>query len=407
VTRLRALKRAVRLRTRLVDARNWLLLRRHDWHVNRRWRGEAKRFLVVRHAGKSPGFYDVILHWVEEHVPEIRGLFELRLLPCWIFDWSSYALHVPWLQDPVENWSRRAYAQACRLAAACDRRSIPVINRVDRLSNATKFDAASRLSRAGIRTPVMRVIGDHREFRETRCGLALPLFVREDAGHGGPMLRADTERELRAIALERFRRPIAVELVDVRSPEDGLFRKFRYVVAGRVGVPHHMQATQDWITRGDIRFHNETTRSQEEFYFSRPDPYHEVFQRARTCLGLDFVAFDYGFDRRGELIIWDANPYPHFHIPKGRLSYLKPAMHRTLAAVVHLYVERAEMAIPQRLRDILFTSPGASCPVTEDTGADRRGIEAAMTTGSPNGADPERAPRPCPAPPRRAAETAG
>ena len=121
MTRLRALKRAVRLRTRLVDARNWLLLRRHDWHVNRRWRGEAKRFLVVRHAGKSPGFYDVILHWVEEHVPEIRGLFELRLLPCWIFDWSSYALHVPWLQDPVENWSRRAYAQACRLAAACDR----------------------------------------------------------------------------------------------------------------------------------------------------------------------------------------------------------------------------------------------------------------------------------------------
>lgn len=367
MTRLRALKRAVRLRTRLLGARDRLLIRAHDWHVNRRWRGEAKRFLVVRHAGKDPEFYDVILHWVEEHVPEIRGLFELRLLPCWIFDWSPYALHLPWLQDPVENWSRRAYARACRLAAACDRCRIPVINRVDLLSNAMKSEAASRLSRAGIRTPVMRVIGDHREFRETGCGLALPLFVRENAGHGGLMLRADTERELRAIPLERFRRPIAVELVDVRSPEDGLFRKFRYVVAGRVGVPHHMQVTQDWITRGDIRFHNATTRSQEESYISRPDPHHELFQRARRSLELDFVAFDYGFDRRGELIIWEANPYPHFHIPKGRLSYLAPAVHRTLAAVVHLYLERAGMAIPQRLQDVLFTSPEVSCSVTDDT----------------------------------------
>jgi hypothetical protein len=78
------------------------------------------------------------------------------------------------------------------------------------------------------------------------------------------------------------------------------------------------------------------------------------------------VAFDYGFDRRGELIIWEANPYPLFHIPKGRLSYLAPAMHRTLAAVVHLYLDRAGMAIPQRLQDILFSSPGVSCPVTED-----------------------------------------
>jgi hypothetical protein len=403
MTRLGALKQAVRPRTRLVGARNRLLLRAHDWRVNRRWRGEPKRFLVVRHAGKNPKFYDVILQWVEEHVPEIRRLFELRLLPCWISDWSPYVLHVPWLQDPVENWSRRAYARACRLSAACDRYHVPVINRVDRLSNAMKFETSRRLSRAGIRTPVMRVIGDHREFRETGCGVPLPLFVREDAGHNGLMLRAHTERELRAIPLKRFRRPIAVELVDVRSPEDGLFRKFRYVVAGRVGVPHHMQATQDWITRGDIRFHNETTRSQEEVYVSRPDPHHEVFQRARTSLGLDFVAFDYGFDRRGELIIWDANPYPHFHIPKRRLSYLKPAMHRTLAAVVHLYVERAGMAIPHLLQDVLFTSPG----VTWDTGRESARDPNRDDDRLSNGADPERTPTPCPAPPSWAVETTG
>src|SRR5207244_3821912 len=80
VTRLRALKRAVRLRTRLVDARNWLLRRRHDWHVDRRWRGAAKRLLVVRHSGKMPWFDDVILDWVEAQGSEDPGLCDMRLL---------------------------------------------------------------------------------------------------------------------------------------------------------------------------------------------------------------------------------------------------------------------------------------------------------------------------------------
>ena len=46
------------------------------------------------------------------------------------------------------------------------------------------------------------------------------------------------------------------------------------------------------------------------------------------------VAFDYGFDHGGRLVVWEANPFPHFHLPARRLSYLAPAMHRSLAAVV-------------------------------------------------------------------------
>jgi hypothetical protein len=252
------------------------------------------------------------------------------------------------------------------VAAACERRGIPVVNRVDRLSNAMKLETASRLSRVGIRTPAMRLIRDHRELREGHGGPRLPLFVREDAGHGGPMVRVDTEEELRAVPLEGFRRPIAVEFIDVRSPEDGLYRKFRYVVAGRLGVPHHMQTTQGWITRGNVRFHSPATRAQEESYVGRPDPHHEMFQRARVALGLDLVAFDYGFDRRGEPIIWEANPFPYFHIPKNRLSYLAPAMHRTLAAVIHLYLERAGLDIPAELQEILFTSEAVSCSADEN-----------------------------------------
>ena len=359
---MRTLKRSL---AQLAPSLLRLQLRMRDRPRNRRWVRGTDRVLVVREASRIPEFYDVILDWIEQHVPEIRPRFELRVLPCRIADWSLYALHVPWLQDPVESWSQKAYDRACALAGECDRRGIAVVNRVDRLRNAMKLEAATRLSRAGIPIPAMRLVEDRREFHATRYGLRLPLFVREDAGHGGPMLRADTDAELRALPLERFQRPVAVELIDVRSPEDGLCRKYRYVVAGRVGVPHHMQATEGWITRGTIRAHTPATQAQEQAYIGRPDPRHELFQRARRILGFDFVAFDYGFDQRGRLVVWEANPYPHLHMPQGRLSYLAPAMDRTLAAVVHLYLERAGVEIPQRLQDILFASDAVTCDPVE------------------------------------------
>jgi hypothetical protein len=40
-------------------------------------------------------------------------------------------------------------------------------------------------------------------------------------------------------------------------------------------------------------------------------------------------------------------------------------MDRSLAAVVHLYLERAGMEIPQRLQDILFASDAVTCDPVE------------------------------------------
>jgi hypothetical protein len=330
-----------------------------DRLLNRVCSRERRRFLIVRHPAKKACFYDLILQWVTEYVPEIRGLFELQLLPYRLPADANYSLHIPWLQDPVEEWSLTAYRQACQLARQCDERGIPVVNRVDQLSNAVKSVSAQRLSAAGIRTPHVRVIEDPHEFRRTRLGLELPLIVREDQGHAGAMLRADSEDELNKLPIEHLRRPIAVELIDVCSPQDGLFRKFRYVTAGSLGVPHHMQVTEHWITRGTIRVHNPEVDEQEIVYISEPEPSHDLFQRARRALNLDVAAFDYGFDRQGRIVIWEANPFPHFHFPRGRLSYLAPAMHRTLAAVVHLYLEKAGLAIPPRLAAIL-SSPAVS-----------------------------------------------
>lgn len=322
-----------------------------DASRNRRWATAGERFLVVRHAGKKPQFYDVLLAWLEQHYPDVRARFELRLLSHHVRDWRPYVLHVPWLQDPVQGWSPTAYRQAQRLAQACDAASIPIINRVDRLANAGKAAGAQTIASTGIRTAKMALINNPREFLETRCGLALPLFVREDWRHGGLVGRADTEAELKRLPLTRFRRPVAVEVIDVQDAHDGLYRKYRCVAAGDVSLPHSMHPCRSWFAKGTHTEFNDSLRAEEVAYLSGPDPNDVRLQRARRALGLDFVAFDYSYTRDGQLVVWEANPYPLLHFGPVRRSYRWPAVERTLAAMARLYLVRAGLGVPPRLEE--------------------------------------------------------
>lgn len=346
------------------------------------------RFLVVRHARWKRNFFDVILNWVAQHFPEHRQLFDVWDLPDeTIRDYphlphlavwrallvlgkslvhrdrepqrvlrggipgSGYGLHLPWLQDPVQEWSPATYARACALADECDAGGIRTLNRVDRLANASKSTAAKLIAAAGVRTPSMEVIRDVQEFYETQLGLSLPLFVREDWGHRGGMWRADTIEQLRRLPIRRLARPVAVEIVDVRDPRDGLFRKFRYVAAGDVGVSHHVQTSSGWVTRGECRVVNEVTRAQELEYIRHLDPRHDDLQRARRALGLDIVAFDYGLTPDGQLIIWEANPFPHIKFSRRGLVYRNDALHRTMLAIFRLYLTTAGLAVPPQVED--------------------------------------------------------
>jgi hypothetical protein len=269
---------------------------------------------------------------------------------------GDYRLHLPWLQDPVQHWSQATYARACGLAGQCDARGIPTINRVDRLVNATKSAAARLIAQSGVRMPRMEAIRDAAEFRETQLGMSLPLFVREDWGHRDRMWRADSLAELRRLPIQRLTRPVAVEIVDVRDPRDGLFRKYRYVAAGDVGVSHHVQTSSDWITRGENRVRTAASQAEELDYINQPDLRHDELQRARRALGLEIVAFDYGLTRDGRLIIWEANPFPHIKFSRRGLKYRNAALHRTMLAIFRLYLSTAGLAVPQQIEDGLAYS---------------------------------------------------
>jgi hypothetical protein len=334
--------------SRLALPWRWWKVRRKDARKNARFVRGDRRFLVLRDPCVSPGFYSVLLHWLEDAFPALRTHFELRVLPCRVGDWSRYALHLPWLQDPVEAWSPMAYRFADRLARACDAHGIPVVNRVDRLANAGKASAARRVAGAGFRTPRMALIEDAAAFRATRLGLALPLFVREDWGHGGSFQRADTDAEVRSLSLRGMRRPVAVELVDVRSP-DGLYRKYRTFVAGGEVVRQTLHVGTGWCVRGGETVYTDALRDEEVEFTSRavPDPARWV--AAREALGLDFVAFDHSVTAAGETIVWEANPFPYLHFVGGRREYRRAPTERVLAAMTRLYLSRAGLPVPSEL----------------------------------------------------------
>jgi hypothetical protein len=207
------------------------------------------------------------------------------------------------------------------------------------------------MSQAGVRVPRMALVRQPEEFQETLSGLRLPVFIREDWGHDRNLQRIGTREDLQQIAWSSFKRPLAVELVDVRSPADGLYRKYRYVVAGELGISHHLHISRDWITRGEDRLLNAHTRREELKYISHDDPNHITLQRARKALGLDLAAFDYGYTSGGEMIVWEANPFPHFLFSTKSLMYKNPAMHRTMMAILHMYFSIAGLPVPAEVNE--------------------------------------------------------
>lgn len=319
------------------------------------------RFLLVQHHRHQRGFYDVVLDWVAVNLPDELWRFDLRELPVRLPRDGGHVAMIPWLQDPVEDWSMTAWHQAMALTGQCDAAGISVINRVERLAQAGKACGARLMASCGLRAARTVRIDDVAAFRRDLGGLPLPLFVREDLGHGGPMLRANTADELRALDLSKLRNPTAVELIDMPDPRDGLYRKYRYLVAGRLGMPLHLQITPNWVTRGGQRVFDDRTRDEELAYVNTPHaalaPLHAQLHAACQAMGLDFVAFDYGLDAQGRAVVWEANPFPYLHFAKRRMVYLNDAYHLSIVLMLALYYERAGLPLPERLAVWLARSP--------------------------------------------------
>jgi hypothetical protein len=332
------------------------LVARDCW-TNWRYARGRPRILIARHSGKRAYVFRDFLAWVRRELPELNSRLEFRRLPCTVRDWSRFALFAAWTGDTLDLWSPSAYRRTLRLQEQCRRRGIEVLNPAEQLLNCAKHRGAELMRKVGVRTPRSVPVTDVRSFRENLGGLYLPILIREDRGHGQPTVLIESLKQLNVVDWTRFRAPVAVEFIDVRDPINGWYRKYRYVAAGEVGVARHLLVNDAWEVRPERRIRSAELRAEELDYVSRPDPNHAALQAARRALGLDLVGFDYSYDRQGRLVVWEANPFLNLNYPSNRsAAHIADAVERSFAAVAHLYLHRAGLAIPGRLLGWLETS---------------------------------------------------
>lgn len=321
--------------------------------------GRANAPILVLRDGAlrgTPNAFDIVPRWLQANFAPYADDLRIVEVPHDIDDWSGVRLMVPWLLDPVQLWSPEVYEHVLRLQRECDGRGIPVINRVDRLPLAGKFQGAQALARCGLRTPRMHRVQDLPAFLRDFGGLGFPLLLRENWGHQGLMLRIETAQDLRTADLRRIRNPVAIEIVDVRSPQDGLHRLYRYLACGPMGISLHLQRSTGWVTRGRNADRSAAAVEEEARYIGAADPNHARFQAARRELGLQVLAFDYAYDLQGQVVVWEVNPYTRIRFPPAGgadlavAAHQSAAAHRAVAALVICY--RVSAGLPVR-RDLL------------------------------------------------------
>jgi hypothetical protein len=306
------------------------------------------RILIGRTAPVEGHPYDVVAQWIRQKHPELAPLFHLCKLPFRLGADSPYSLLVQWIQDPLHVTDPFNYLYALELQSDFDAAGFPVVNRVERQANTGKLEARKRLCEAGVCTPKIRSFATKTDFLDSVRSLPLPLIVREDVGHGCEFHLVQSVKDAEAVTWEKFYRPVVSEYVDVQSP-DGRYRKYRCFVIGDSVITHHLQTSESWLTRGSNRIKDLQTREEEIAYLSSPDPNEDIMRATGKALELEYLGIDYSVDASGNVIVWEANQYPHLHFSKVDLIYRNFGMERTIAAMVRYYISAAGLEPSERL----------------------------------------------------------
>lgn len=195
-----------------------------------------------------------------------------------------------------------------------------VINPPELVLRTTRDKVAKRLAGiAGLRVP--KVIRQHNpkpgvaSAAADRAGLGFPLIVRRAGTHTGEIIgvvEGPDELDAACVGPDQF---ILIEYVDFASP-DGLYRKYRMWSFGGTAIFRHMIVSDGWNVHVKQRegfmanrpaLIEEETRLLERPDGAFPEPVHEVFAAVQERIGLDFFGMDFGIDRQGQVVLFEAN----------------------------------------------------------------------------------------------------
>jgi hypothetical protein len=200
-----------------------------------------------------------------------------------------------------------------------------VINRPEAVLRSTRDLVARRLAGiAGLRVPKVVRLRNPKPGAASaaagRAGLAFPLIVRLAGTHTGRIVGLVEDRQALDAACSGRGEFILIEFVDFRS-DDGLYRKYRLWSFGGATVFRHLAITDGWnihVTDANSfmfdrpRLIEEEVRLMARTEGDLPDAVHAVFGNVRERLGLDYFGMDFGIDRQGQVVLFEANPTMSF-----------------------------------------------------------------------------------------------
>ncbi|MBW1785921.1 MAG: hypothetical protein JRK53_04775 [Deltaproteobacteria bacterium] len=228
--------------------------------------------------------------------------------------------------------------------------SAPVINHPDHVARTTRNNVSQVLANIeGVVAPrcvkfTPSSIGDVSDLSD-RENIPCPFLFRPAVEHGShTLVRVDSPDDLDKLhrfALDGAREYYVTEYIDYRSA-DGLYRKARFLVIGDDVIPRHLMIASDWQIHvdemDDSRIGREERIREEVAFLAGGD---EAINR--RCLGiknsleLDFIGIDCAFDGRGNLIIFEANPYSMQGLGKKGPRFDNTIAHirRALVGLIH------------------------------------------------------------------------
>jgi glutamate/tyrosine decarboxylase-like PLP-dependent enzyme/Tfp pilus assembly protein PilF len=233
--------------------------------------------------------------------------------------------------------------------------SAPVLNLPAAVWASSRMEAARRLNNVpGLITPAIErlpyavLAGEDGVAALAERGLQFPLLLRAPGFHmGRHFVRVDSPAELSeaVAALPGAGRAeaelLAIEYLDAVGA-DGWTRKYRVMMVGGKLYPLHLALSRDWKIHyfsADMA-ENAGNRAEDAEFLENMDGVlgkkgMETLRGVQTRLGLDYGGIDFGLNRRGEILLFEANSTMVVEQPVGdeRWAYRRAAVERIHGAV--------------------------------------------------------------------------
>lgn len=234
-----------------------------------------------------------------------------------------------------------------------EKTSLPVINPPKAVLKTGRMENARRLALLpGVITPKVSRITKAALFsdKEMMAQFDFPFLLRSSGFHGGNyFVRVDTHDALIRAADEL---PgdwlLAMDCLDSRS-DDGLFRKFRVMSINGNLYPVQMAISRQWKVHyfssdmaADVHFRKEEDLFLNDFSSCLGRGAVSSLEMISRALGLDYCGMDFGIDRDGNILLYEANATMSIVPPSHEKvwDYKRISVDNALRAAQGMFVER-------------------------------------------------------------------